>query len=141
MTNKEYLRQAYRLDQRINSDIEEVARLREMASSISAPTLAEKVQSSRSGEAPFVRSVEKIMAMEERINREIDLLVDLKEQLRGVITALPNTDERLVLRYRYIQGLTWGQIGLEMNADERTIRRWHGKALLHITIPEKPVVI
>ena len=31
MTNKEYLRQAYRLDQKINSDIEEVARLREMA--------------------------------------------------------------------------------------------------------------
>ena len=28
MTNKEYLRQAYRLDQRINSDIEEVSRLR-----------------------------------------------------------------------------------------------------------------
>ena len=36
MTNKEYLRQAYRLDQKINSDIEEVARLREMASSISS---------------------------------------------------------------------------------------------------------
>ena len=76
MTNKEYLRQAYRLDQRINSDIEEVARLREMASGISAPSLGDKVQTSRSGEAPFVRSVEKIMALEEKINQEIDLLVD-----------------------------------------------------------------
>ena len=141
MTNKEYLRQAYRLDQRINSDIEEVARLREMASGISAPALGDKVQTSRSGEAPFVRSVEKIMALEEKINQEIDLLVDLKEQIRGVITAVPDTDERMVLRYRYIQGLTWEQIGLEMNADERTIRRWHGNALLHITIPEKPVII
>lgn len=69
------------------------------------------------------------------------MLVDLKEQIRGVITAVPDTDERMVLRYRYIQGLTWEQIGLEMNADERTIRRWHGNALLHITIPEKPVII
>lgn len=141
MTNKEYLRQAYRLDQRINSDIEEVSRLREMASGISSPVLGDKVQTSHSGEAPFVRSIEKIMALEERINKEIDLLVDLKEQIRRVISAVPDVDERMVLRYRYIQGLTWEQIGLEMNADERTIRRWHGNALLHIALPENPVII
>jgi DNA-directed RNA polymerase specialized sigma subunit len=141
MTNKEYLRQAYRLDQRINSDIEEVSRLREMASGISSPVLGDKVQTSHSGEAPFVRSIEKIMALEERINKEIDLLVDLKEQIRSVISAVPDVDERMVLRYRYIQGLTWEQIGLEMNADERTIRRWHGNALLHIALPENPVII
>lgn len=141
MTNKEYLRQAYRLDQRINSDIEEVSRLREMACGISSPALGDRVQTSHSGEAPFVRSVEKILTLEERINKEIDLLVDLKEQIRGVISAVPDVDERMVLRYRYIQGLTWEQIGLEMNADERTIRRWHGNALLHITLPENPVVI
>ena len=36
MTAKEYLGQAYRLDQRINANLEEVARLREMASSVSS---------------------------------------------------------------------------------------------------------
>ena len=141
MTNKEYLRQAYRLDQRISSDIEEVGLLREMASSISAPSAAEKVQTSRNWEAPFVRSVEKILALEDTINREIDLLVDLKEQMRDVIAAVPDTDERMVLRYRYIHSLTWEQIGQEMNADERTIRRWHGNALQHVVLPENPVVI
>ena len=141
MTNKEYLRQAYRLDQRISSDIEEVGLLREMASSISTPSAAEKVQTSRNGEAPFVRSVEKILALEDTINREIDLLVDLKEQMRDVIAAVPDTDERMVLRYRYIHSLTWEQIGQEMNADERTIRRWHGNALQHVVLPENPVVI
>ena len=141
MTIRDYLSQAYRLDQRIDSDIEEVSRLREMASGISSPVLGDKVQTSHSGEAPFVRSIEKIMALEERINKEIDLLVDLKEQIRSVISAVPDVDERMVLRYRYIQGLTWEQIGLEMNADERTIRRWHGNALLHIALPENPVII
>ena len=37
MTAKEYLKQAYRLDHRINSDLEEVAQLRGMAMSISSP--------------------------------------------------------------------------------------------------------
>lgn len=34
MTAKEYLRQAYRLDQKISSDLEEVASLREMSASV-----------------------------------------------------------------------------------------------------------
>ena len=37
MTAKEYLHQAYRLDQKINSDIEELSSLREMSGSISSP--------------------------------------------------------------------------------------------------------
>ena len=38
MTAKEYLSQAYRLDQRIDSNIAEITRLREMACGISSPS-------------------------------------------------------------------------------------------------------
>lgn len=141
MTNKEYLRQAYRLDQKINSDIEEVARLRGMASSISSPILGDKVQTSRSGDASFVRSVEKIYQMEEKINHEIDILIDLKQQIREVIASVSDIDERMVLRYRYIHNLTWEQIGDKLNADARTIRRWHNGALLHVILPDFPIKI
>ena len=43
MTAKEYLSQAYRLDQRIDSNIAEITRLREMACGISSPSWEEKV--------------------------------------------------------------------------------------------------
>ena len=79
--------------------------------------------------------------LEAKINREIDTLVDLKEQMREVIAAVPDTDERMVLRYRYIHNLTWEQIGNELNADARTIRRWHGSALLHVVLPAEPIKI
>ena len=141
MTNKEYLRQAYRLDQKINSDIEEVARLREMAGNISSPVLGDKVQTSRNRDGLFVRNMEKILLLEEKINREIDALVDLKSQMRDVIAAVQDTDERMVLRYRYIHNLTWEQIGNELNADKSTIRRWHGSALAHVVLPENPIKI
>lgn len=141
MTNKEYFRQAYRLDQKINSDFEEVARLREMAEVISSPVLGDKVQTSRGGDTRFVRSLEKILWLEEKISREIGVLVDLKSQMRDVIAAVQDTDERMVLRYRYIHNLTWEQIGNELNADARTIRRWHGNALQHVTLPEEPIKI
>ena len=141
MTAKEYLQQAYRLDLRINSDIEEVSRLREMATSITVPVLGNKVQTSRTGDAPYVRSIEKIMMLEEKINQEIDTLVDLKEQMHDVIDGVTATDERMVLRYRYVLNMTWEQIANEMHADARTIRRWHGSALLHMKMPKNPVKI
>ena len=64
MTAKEYLSQAYRLDQRIDSNIAEITRLREMACGISSPSWEEKVQTSRNTDAPFVRCLEKIMDLE-----------------------------------------------------------------------------
>lgn len=141
MTVKEYFYQAYRLDQRINSNLEEVTALREMSLSVSSPLLTERVQSSRKRDAPFVRCIEKIIDLEEKINKEIDLLVELKKEMRGVISTVEDTDERLVLKYRYIHNYTWEQIGNELHADSRTVRRWHGSALQHVRLPENPVEI
>ena len=136
MTPKEYLKQAYRLDHRINSDIAELGRLREMSTSISSPSLGEKVQTNRNTDAPFVKCLERIYSLEEKINEEIDLLVNLKEEIRSVIDMVSNTDERMVLRYRYIHNYTWEQIRDVLGADSRTVRRWHGQALSHVTLPE-----
>lgn len=141
MTVKEYLKQAYRLDHRINSDIEELGRLREMSTGISSPAMGDKVQTSRSTDAPFVRCMESIFRQEEKINKELNLLVELKHELRKVIDTVSNPDERLVLRYRYIHNYTWERIGQELGADSRTIRRWHGKALTHVILPENPIKI
>ena len=141
MTAKEYLHQAYRLDHKINSDIEELQRLREMSTSISSPQLTERVQTSRSTDAPFVRCLGKIMELEEKINAEIDLFVDLKKEIRSVIEKVENTDEQMVLRYRYMHNMTWEDIGDELHADKSTVRRWHGTALTHVLLPENPITI
>ena len=142
MTVKEYLHQAYRLDQRIKSDTMEAQNLREMAGSVSAIQYdKDRVQASRNTKAPFVRTLEKLWELEQKIARELEMLSDLKKQIREVIEAVPDTDERMVLKYRYIHNYTWEQIGNELCADARTIRRWHGNALLHAALPEEPIEI
>lgn len=141
MTIRDYLSQAYRLDQRIDSNIREVSTLRKMMGSISSPVLGDRVQTSRPAEASFVRSVEKIMALEEKINSEIDLLVSLKEQIRGVISAVPDTDERMVLSYRYVHNLTWEEISDELNESVSTVKRRHRSALDHAVLPENFIQI
>ena len=141
MTAKEYFRQAYRLNQRINSDIAEVDELRAMLSNITSSALDEKVKRSRNGDAPFVSAIERIDKLERKIDAEVDLFVNLKEEMRTVIGSVDNPNEQMVLRYRYIHNYTWDKIGIELNADSRTIRRWHGKALNHVTLPKNPVKI
>jgi DNA-directed RNA polymerase specialized sigma subunit len=142
MTTKEYLHQAYRLDQQINSDLEEAKNLREMAGSVSAVRYdTDRVQSSPPSDAPFVKALDKLWDLEQKVSAELNLLSDLKKQIREVIEAVPDTDERLVLKYRYVLGMTWEQIGNELHADRTTVYRWHGNALNHVILPKRPIII
>lgn len=141
MTPKEYLRQAYRLDHRINSDIAEMERLQEMVGTVSSPSLEEHYNPNRPTEAPFIRRLEKVWELQDKINREIDRFIDLKAQMRDVIATVSDVDEQMVLRYRYIHNMTWEQIGDELHADRTTVFRWHNAALKHITLPEEPITI
>lgn len=136
MTAKEYLKQAWSLNQKINDDLEEAGELRKMIASVSSPGLGERVQMSRSGEAPFVRHTEKIIELEDKINREIDCLVDLKEEIRGVIDALDDRDEAMVLRRRYLLCYSWERIAQSRGVNIRTVQRWHTTALRHVVLPE-----
>ena len=142
MTTKEYLHQAYRLDQQINSDLEEAKNLREMAGSVSAVRYdTDRVQSTPPSDAPFVKALDKLWDLEQKVSAELNRLSDLKKQIREVIEAVPDTDERLVLKYRYVLGMTWEQIGNELHADRTTVYRWHGSALNHVILPERPIII
>lgn len=141
MTAKEYLQQAYKLDQRINHDLEEVARLREMATSLSSPSFGERVQSSPDGNAAFVTSVEAIIKLEQKINKEIDLLVALKEQIHDVLSRVSDTDEYIVLWYRYVDGLSWERISLKTHVSVSTTYKRHAKALKSVVLPDNPICI
>lgn len=142
MNKKEYLRQAYLLDKRIKADMDEVVRLRELATSVSSLRYdREYVQATRSIEAPFVKALIKVMDLEAKINVEITMLISLKEQILDVISKLESVDEQMILRYRYMSNMTWEDIGNELHAGVRTVIRWHGNALEHLVFPENPIRI
>ena len=101
----------------------------------------EHFNASRNVDPPFVRYLGKIVDLQNKINDEIDRLVDLKEQQRNAINLVPDRNEQLVLKERYINGKTWEQISVCLNADRSTVIRWHGKALKNFKIPENPIVI
>ncbi len=141
MTAQEFYKQAFRLDQRIDSDIAEKERLREMAFKIRASGFNDHSDPNHPSEATFVRTLEKVWAMEEKINKEIDMLVDLRNQIHAVIELLSDPNERLVLRYRYLNNMTWEKISEELHAGETSVRRWHRNALEHTVLPDNTIKI
>lgn len=141
MTVKEYLNQAYRLEQRINLSQMEIEKLNELATSISGIGYGEKVSGSKSTDAPFEKIIMRIMEMEEKEGVMLGELLAFKKELKSVIDSVENKDERLVMHYRYFCNMRWTQIADKLECDARTIKRWHNKALAKIRIPDNPTII
>ena len=136
-----YLSQGRMLDQRINYQLKKLGELKNAACSLPAVTIRkDKVQSSTDGDAPFVRALIRVEEMEEKINREIDMLADLKEEIMGVIGQVDSEELRMVLIYRYLEGMTWEEIGDLVHADRSTIKRRHRKAIEQIVLPDGLII-
>ena len=50
----------------------------------------------------MANTVDRIIDLQNEINRDIDELVDLKAEIREVIDTVPDTDLRLILEERYL---------------------------------------
>lgn len=131
MTAKEYLNQARVLDMLINAKQSELYSLKLMATSVSSPPIAEKVQSS--GDNTAMRIIDKIVDLQNEINLEIDKLVDLKSQIRGEIKQINDPVERILLTERYINNKSWMEIANMMHYTERQVHNIHGKSLKHFS--------
>ena len=139
MTVKEYLGQAYLLDHRIKSDTMELEELRLMAQTISSPGFEEHYNASKNTDAPYIKTLEKMFDMESKIMKEINTLVELKNQVREVISQIEKPEYQMILKYRYIHNMTWPTIGDKLCADGRTVQRWHNKAIAKIKLPENAI--
>jgi DNA-directed RNA polymerase specialized sigma subunit len=138
MHAKQYLKQAYRLNDLINSDLEELDELRTFSESISSPNFSGMPSSgTRNVEPTFARAVDKIIDLENHINEEIIRLVDLKKEIRCVINEVIDGDEKLLLKYRYINFCTWDDICEKMDISIRTAHRIHATALANVKVPDK----
>lgn len=130
MTAKQYLRQAYRLNDLINSDLAELEQLKVLSTSVSSPNLSGMPGSGqRKQEAPFVNPILKIIDLENYINAEINRFVDLKKEIRTVIFQVPDNSQKLCLKLRYIQFLKWEAVATEMNLSLKQVHRIHNDAL------------
>ena len=128
MTAKEYLSQAYRLDRRIDSKLEQLSALRDTTTK--ATSVMNDVVVSRSRNMQSLQdTIAKIVDMERELDHDIDQLVDLKRDTTRLIKLVNNPQYQLILEMRYLTYQSWREIADQLEVDERYIYKLHGLAL------------
>ncbi|MBR1553187.1 MAG: hypothetical protein IJ631_04160 [Schwartzia sp.] len=128
MDAKEYLRQAYRLDQAISSKIEQISSLRELATKATAALGTEPVSGSRNPHR-LEDAIGKIVDLENEIDRDVDCLIETKRKIMGIIGELGNAEHRILLEQRYLCYNSWAEIAEKMGFGLRWVHILHGRAL------------
>ena len=133
MNAKEYLKQAFYLDKRINSKLEQVESLNGLATKATT-TLSDMPKDPNKGTSRLGDTIAKIIDLQEEINRDIDKLVDLKTEIVRTIKKIEDKELQVVLEKRYLCFESWERIAVEMNYSIQHIFRLHSKALKNIVI-------
>lgn len=137
MNAKEYLKQGYRLNELIQSNQQELNELRELSTSLPGTDASkDKIQTSPSGNANYTEIVAKIIELEDVIRNDIEKLLSLKLEIRNVIDDVKNNEQKLLLKFRYLNFMSWGEVCYNMNISPRTAHRVHADALSNVKVPE-----
>lgn len=84
----------------------------------------------RSGEADFVLRLggARIVALEDRLRVSLADLAARAEAAEAAVAVLPDR-ERLIIRLRYIEGMTWPEVAKETSYSQRAVHYIHSSAL------------
>lgn len=133
MNAKEYLSQAYRIDQRINSKLEQVMSLRALLGKATG-TLTGTPKAVTPNPHSMEDAICKMVDMENEINDDIDTLVDLKAEIMSCIKRVENTEYQTLLEMRYLCFKRWEEIAIELNYSMQYAFRMHDRALTETEI-------
>lgn len=136
MNAKEYLNQARHIDLRINTKLETITRLGEIANRATS-TLTDMPGSPTRDIKKREKIIAKIIDLEHEVDDDIDKLVDLKKEIIQVIKNVDDEDCQVILEKRYICLDDWQEIANDMDINLRTVYRIHGRALSKLEFEKK----
>lgn len=125
---KEFLMQAYHIDIRINSKIDQISSLHDLATKATS-TLSDMPGSATRNVHRMEDVILKIIELEEEIRGDMNNLIDLKQSIMKTIKKLKSVDFQAVLELRYLCMKQWEQIAVNMGYSLQHIFRLHDKAL------------
>ena len=128
MSTKDYLSQAYRIDQRINSKLAQVMCLRDLLGKATG-TLSGAPKAATPNPHSMEDTIAKMVDLENEINEDIDALVDLKAEIMRRIKRVENTEYQTILELRYLCFKRWEEIAVDMGYSLRRLYELHDCAL------------
>lgn len=127
---QEYLEQVDKLNAMIENKMAEAQQWRDVALGITTSTEGERVQSSGS-QQKMADAIDRVVDLQTEINGMIDRMINLKQEIIRSIEQL-NATEYDVLHKRYIQGMTFDEIGAAKHKSKSWATTVHGRALQNL---------
>lgn len=131
---KEFLSKYKNLDRQISRGIEELERLNALAVKIT-PFYSQAPKSTGNPDR-LQATVEHIILLKDELNKQTDQYIIMRLGILNAIDTVENDTLKLLLCYRYVDGLTWEQVAVKLNYSYMQICRLHGKALDMIILPQ-----
>lgn len=125
---KEYLNQVRLCDTKINNKLEELSRLRDMVTKITA-TLKADVVGGGGSQDKLGDAVARIVDLQREINAAVDDYVDRSRAIAAIIDKISDAEQLQVLHKRYFEYKKWEEIACEMHMTYRNVCYIHGRAL------------
>jgi len=132
---KNFLMKAYRVDQRINTRIEQIASLNDMALKATS-TISDMPGCATRDVHKKEDVIVRILDLEERLKQDMVQLIELKRQILDAIAKMDDPELQTLLEMRYVSYSSWEQIAVELNYGIDNVFKPHRKALDLIRIPE-----
>ena len=136
MSTKDYLSQAYRIDQRINSKLAQVMSLRDLLGKATG-TLSGAPKAATPNPHSMEDTIAKMVDLENEINEDIDALVDLKAEIMQRIKRVENTEYQTILELRYLCFKRWEEVSVELGYSIQHLFRLHDEALEAVSFPKR----
>ena len=127
MITKEELKSHVRLVQEIADLKENITRLQLQAESISAT----RISGAPSGSGSPDKIAANLARVDELVNyyqQKMEQALVQQKRIEDAIEGLPDK-ERLLMRYRYIDGMDWVDVASRMHYSWKQTHRIHGRAL------------
>lgn len=77
---------------------------------------------------------DKLVEFEEKIDKQIDRLYEVKTETLEAISRLNDRRYREILKGRYIEGLTFEEISVRIRYSYKQTCRLHGRALIKMEV-------
>ena len=129
MSPKEYLQQAYRIERKIALDKELIESMRAALHGRAANYSSDGSQHNPQGNSGE-RAILRVLEYEDRINAEIENLMQKRLEIEEVIDTISDETLREILKRRYLLYQKWELIAEEMHYGLQWVHKLHNLALV-----------
>ena len=128
MNAKEFLSQARYLDMRINSKVEQIESLNDLATKCTS-TLTGMPRNPSASTSLMADAISKIVDLQAEIGKDVQDLVELKHRISSLIKSVPSAELQTLLEKRYLCFQSWEKIAVDMYHTVHHLYKLHNEAL------------